>query len=117
MSYNPNNQPGPQIFHNQMNAIDQAKLQAAYNSSVGNQAGLLGQFNSIYSQSQLDIPRLSDKEIESFLTKLTAEYDKRMLDTPLKSPTRRMLNEHPALKNAWDEFNVVWTLIGDKKSV
>jgi hypothetical protein len=52
------------------------------------------------------------KELEKMIICVTQEYERRTLDTPLPSPTRRQLNNNEALKLAWDEFNVVWKLTG-----
>lgn len=52
------------------------------------------------------------KALRSEMDRLQRELERITLDEPLESPTQRMLNNHEALKNAWEEMMVIWKLIG-----
>jgi hypothetical protein len=75
-------------------------------------------YNQVYYRNPLeglDVRSLPDKDLELLKSWICQEHDRRTLDTPLKSPTQRQLNNSEALKHAWSEFMTVWKLIGDTK--
>lgn len=60
----------------------------------------------------VDIKALSMNDLELMIQVLTKEYDRRHMDTPLPSPTRRQLQTNPALKEAYEAMQIILKLQG-----
>lgn len=102
-----------EMIRRQYNYINQMSAQQAALGGLGNYAQSIGQM----AQRQnpligVDITSIPMSEIEMMLTILTKEYDRRTRHTPLPSPTRAMLEENEALKNAYEALQIIMKLQG-----
>jgi len=59
-----------------------------------------------------DLNAYSAAEIAEMMNVLNQVYEQKTLDTPLWSPTKRQLNKHESLKNAYEELMVIKKLVG-----
>jgi hypothetical protein len=62
-----------------------------------------------------DLTKLSISQLESIIETAQRAYDHKTLDTPLVGPTRRHLNNNPALREAWEQFEIIRKLQGVEK--
>lgn len=65
--------------------------------------------------ANFDITALKTEEIEQLIKVLNKEYDRRTMHTPMTGPTRAELQNNPALKEAWEAYQIVKRLQGEKK--
>jgi len=63
----------------------------------------------------VDIRAIPMDHLELMIEVLAKEYDRRTMDTPLPSPTRRQLQNNEALKNAYEAMHIVLKLQGEMK--
>lgn len=81
------------------------------------QQSLGGLSNQGYRTNPLDgydIKSIPLSELERMLGILATEYDRRTMHTPMQGPTKDQLNKSEALKNAWDEYQIIAKLQGQK---
>lgn len=92
---------------------DYEKMTAMQNAY--NQQSALGNFMKAAQRNPLDgydIRNCPMDELELMIEVLAKEYDRRTMDTPLPSPTRRQLQNNEALKNAYEAMQIVLKLQG-----
>ena len=101
-------------YDQMMNALNSQYIQSSMQNIAGQQG--LGNYSNIGSYTTTR--EMTRKEREEYLKKTMdraiAEYENFMLDTPTEGPTMRFMNKHPSLKNAWEEMQTIWTLVGKK---
>lgn len=98
-----------QDYLRQMANMQNSALQ---NSALGSGLAGLNQYRSNPLEGY-DISSIPKLELEKMLSYLSQEYDRRTMDTPLPSPTRRQLQNNEALKNAYEAMQIVMKLQGN----